>query len=84
MREVWSFGINDKALHDNLRIIEIWSAPRPEGLGLGALNRLVCWETDKSTLKTWKVKTEKLWIKELVDRESMKAWRARPEYKKDK
>ena len=46
MREVWSLGVNDEALRDDSRIVGTWSALGPEGLGLGALNRMVCWETD--------------------------------------
>ena len=46
MREVWSLGVNNKALRDNSRIVGTWSALGPEGLGLGALNRMVCWKTD--------------------------------------
>ena len=43
---VWSLGMNDKALRDDSRIVGTRSALGPEGLGLGALNRMVCWETD--------------------------------------
>ena len=46
MREIWSLGVNDKALCDNSRIVGTWSALGPERLGLEALNRMVCWETD--------------------------------------
>ena len=46
MREVWSLEVNDKALHNNSRIVGTWSALGPERLGLGAFNRMVCWETD--------------------------------------
>ena len=46
MRKVSSLGVNDKALHDNSRIVGTWSALKPKGLSLGALNKIVCWETD--------------------------------------
>ena len=46
MREVWSLRVNDKAFCNDLRIVGTWSTLGPEGLGLGALNKMVCWETD--------------------------------------
>ena len=46
MREVWSLRVNNKILCDNSRIVGIWSALEPEGLGWGAFNRIVYWETD--------------------------------------
>ena len=46
MREVWSLGVNDKALCDDLRIVGTWSALGPEKLGLGAFNKMICWEMD--------------------------------------
>ena len=46
MREVWSLWVNNKAFHNNLRIVGIWSALGLEKLDLGAFNRMVCWETD--------------------------------------
>ena len=46
IKEVWSFGVNDKAFYNNLRIVGTWFALGPKGLGLGAFNKMVCWETD--------------------------------------
>ena len=46
IREVWSLGVNDEALGDNSKIVGIWSGLGPKKLGLGALNRIVYWETD--------------------------------------
>ena len=46
IREVWSLTVNNKALHDNLKIVGIWSALKPEGLGLRVFNRIICKKVD--------------------------------------
>ena len=58
MKEVWNYKINNEVFCDNSRIVEIWSTPGPKKLGLKALNRKICWEIDKKTLKAWKVRFE--------------------------
>ena len=67
MREVWSFAINDKVLYNNSKNVEIWSALGLKGLGLGALNKMVYWETDWGSSKAWKIRPKKLSIEKLID-----------------
>ena len=62
MWEVWSFGINNKALCNNLKIVKIQFVVGLKELGLGVLNKKMYWETDEKTLKTWKVRFKKLLI----------------------
>ena len=73
IRKVWSFGVNEKVLRDDSRIIRIWSALEPKKLGLRALNRMVYWETDEKISKAWKVRPKKLSTERLIDWGSMKA-----------
>ena len=46
IKDVLSLRVHDKAFCDNSRIVRIWFTLRPEELGLGALNGMVCWKTD--------------------------------------
>ena len=41
IREVWSLGVNNKALYDNSKIVKIQSALTLEKLGLKVFNRMV-------------------------------------------
>ena len=84
IRKVCSFKINDKIFHNNWRIVKIWSALGPKKLGLGALNRIVCWETNWKTLTAWKIRPKELLTERLIDQQSIKAWKTRLEYKEDK
>ena len=67
MREVKSYRMNDKTLHNDLRIVWTWFALGPKKLGLKALNRIVYWEIDWKISKTWKVRPKELLIKRLVN-----------------
>ena len=48
MREIWSLGINDKVLYDNLRIVGTWSALRPKKLDM---KFLIEWYIEKQIKK---------------------------------
>ena len=84
IKEVGSLGVNDKALFEDSRSIKVWFFLRFKVLDLRALNRMVYWEKDLETLKTWKVWPKKLSIEELVDWKSIKACKTKPKYKKNK
>ena len=60
IRKTWSFGVIDKALYNNSRIIGIWSTLKPKKLNLRAFNKMIYWEKNYETSKAQKVRPEKL------------------------